>query len=249
MGKKSASRANERERFDLDGEESESINNSTRPTKSKATIEEIHEGDEDYNIKPDRTNETKKNNQPKKPAPGVKLTPTQRKSMQKANKNPHNGGKSSVTVTDADDDEDELINEEDEGVEGLSSSDGGDDGSDSDVGSDGEADWERDDAPKIIAKKSPNQPSKPWTLSSILLWTSVFVLLCGLVWLRLQDASIWEGIDPDDIDMTTRPPSEQEDYYQILQVDRNADMKQIKASYRKLVLQTWVAISITLTSS
>lgn len=85
------------------------------------------------------------------------------------------------------------------------------------------------------AKKRGDAPSQ-WTLRSILLWSAIGALLLGLAWVRLNDAGLWAGFDPDDIDMTTKPPSEQEDYYTVLQLSRTASVKEIKAAYRRLVL-------------
>lgn len=260
-GKKKQQAANEdsssdRERFDRD-EDWEMIAataaaKANQPKQKQqyatgATIEEITTSDEEAEAAAASSKPIPVVRPSKKAAAGgVKLTPTQRKAMQKANKNPHTGKKKEDVVIESGDesgdgeDGDGLIDEEADGASGLS------DDSDSDAedggGSDGEAEWERDDVPQVIARKKPGSAasSAPWTCSSILMWVAILLVVGGLIWIRLQDAGIWDGIDPDDIDLTSKPPTEQEDYYHILQVERKADLKQIKASYRKLVLKTYV---------
>ena len=182
------------------------------------------------------------------------LTPTQRKSLHKANKNPH---KSSAKVTVEDDDK---INEEDDDDDDDVSNSDDDDDDDVDAGSGNEtppSDIDSDGegirwtskkqlaAKKAVTHHAANNTSQStsqgWSMSSILMWVFMVGVVMGLIWIRFQDSAIWEGVDPDDIDITSKPPSEQQDHYHILQIPRNADLKQIKASYRKLVLATSVS--------
>jgi len=136
----------------------------------------------------------------------------------------------------------QLINEEEEERSDLSAGESGsEDEGVSDVDSDAsEADWERDDAPSKPKRGGAASSSTPSSSSSRRnwLWWIALGLVAGLIWIRIQDESLLLGVDPDDIDMSTRPPGEHEDYYATLGLGRQADIKQIKASYRKLVLKT-----------
>lgn len=183
---------------------------------------------------------------------GAPMTALQRKVMQKSNKNSVKGlgNKAKQTAAAADG---ELINEEDH-ISGLSDDDDDDDseggkgGESSDAesaGSDDDIIWEtpqqrraKREAAAAAAAHAAANPSKGWSLSTLLRWLAVLALLGGLIWIRLQDASLLHGLDPDDIDMTSQAPSESSDLYAVLGLDRAADLRAVKAQYRKLVLVT-----------
>ena len=185
-------------------------------------------------------------------APVAPLSAMQRKAMQKANKNSVKGlGGKTKAATGGVEVEDELINEEDEGGDhslGLSDDEDAASASDSEgVGSadDDEIIWESSAAIKAkkaaaaaaAAEAAANPGSRFPSLCSLLVYLLIALTLGGLVWIRLQDASLFSTVDPHDLD-SSAPPDAGEDFYSVLEVPRDAQLKDIRAAYRRLVLVT-----------